>query len=222
MKHADYVPRPDIEFDAWQIVLLAMIVSRATAWGIPADEVTALVASQALWTSAWGKASNTQTRSTADVREKDNAREIYERLLRAFVLQWLSYNKKVTDGERESMSLTVHTDERTPSPVPTTMPVITIDASIDQQHTVHFFDSAGSRKGKPAGVYGCEIWMKIGGTASESGEGFTFVAVDTNSPHVINFAVEDIGKTVYYRVRWINTRGQQGPWSKIVHAIVAG
>ena len=222
MRYTDYVTRPDLEFNAWQIVLIALVVTKATAWGIPPEDIADLLASQTLWTTAFSKASNTQTRNSADVREKDNARAAFEKILREFILQWLSFNKKVTDGERESMHLTVRSDVRIPSPVPSTMPIIRIDVSIDQQHSIYFRDTTSTGKAKPDGVYGCEIWIKIGSPAPVNGEGLTFLVVDTKSPHVINFESEDVGKTIYYRVRWINSKGQQGPWSKVVSAIVAG
>jgi len=30
------------------------------------------------------------------------------------------------------------------------------------------------------------------------------------------------GKTVYYWLRWVNTRGEAGPWSSVASAMVVG
>ncbi|MDR1602557.1 MAG: hypothetical protein LBS42_09040 [Tannerella sp.] len=43
-----------------------------------------------------------------------------------------------------------------------------------------------------------------------------FSAFDTNSP----FRGENRGKTVWFCLRWENTRGEKVPWSEIVSAIV--
>ena len=36
-----------------------------------------------------------------------------------------------------------------------------------------------------------------------------------------NFRVADGGKTAGYMLRWVNTRGEKGPWSEITTATVA-
>jgi peptide methionine sulfoxide reductase MsrA len=43
---------------------------------------------------------------------------------------------------------------------------------------------------------------------------------DTHTPLVIEFDEEDRGKTFWYAVRWENTRGEKGPWSEIMSAII--
>jgi hypothetical protein len=35
-----------------------------------------------------------------------------------------------------------------------------------------------------------------------------------------DFEQTDIGKTVYFAMRWLNTRGKPGPWSQIYSATV--
>ena len=36
-----------------------------------------------------------------------------------------------------------------------------------------------------------------------------------------NFQSADAGKTAYYALRWVSTRGEQGPWSEVAAATVA-
>lgn len=220
MKNQDYVPSNDLEFDAWQTNLVTKVVAGATAWGIPADDVTALQAEQTAWKTAFTKGGNLENRSTADVRAKDDEREKYERMLRGFVSQWLSFNKKVTNSDRESMGLTVRTGIRTKFGIPESVPVLKINFSVSQKHTIYFADGLSGGKAKPDGVYGCEIWIKIGGEAPKGDSDFTFLAIDTRSSFVVTFPKTDCGKTAWYRVRWINTRGQQGSWSDVVSAII--
>jgi len=222
MSDTDFIPSSDTEFNVWQGNLITLIDPNVTIWGITAADVTALKAKQTAWTAAFDKASNKQNRSTADVRAKDDAREVYQKGLRNFVAQWLAYNSKVTDSDRERMDITVKSITRTPVAVPATSPIGKIDFSIRQQHTLHFADSSSNGKAKPEGVHGCEIWMKTGGEAPKVDSDFMYQGIDTKSPYIISFSVADIGKVVYYRMRWINKRGQSGPWSSTVSAIVGG
>ena len=49
-----------------------------------------------------------------------------------------------------------------------------------------------------------------------------YVDTDTRTPFIIKFNGEDGGKTVYYWLRWVNSRNEVGPWSKPVSAMVVG
>jgi hypothetical protein len=48
-----------------------------------------------------------------------------------------------------------------------------------------------------------------------------FVTMATRSPHTVKYTSEQRGLMVFYATRWVNTRGETGPWSEIVSAIIA-
>jgi hypothetical protein len=43
---------------------------------------------------------------------------------------------------------------------------------------------------------------------------------DTRTPFTLEFDDAERGHTVYFCLRWENTRGEKGPWGEIVSAIV--
>jgi len=220
---ADYIPQNDAEFNLWQANMVEIIASNLENWVIPTDDLNSLTGLQEGWAVAFAKASNKQNRTSADVQAKDDAREPYVKALRSFVAQWLASNSKVTNSDRERMGLTVKSGTRTPVPVPITLPVGTVDFSIRLQHTISYSDEATPRsKAKPAGVHGCEIWMKIDGNAPVDASELSYVATDTSSPYTTTFEGRYAGRIVYYWLRWVNTRGERGPWSSTISAIVAG
>ncbi|HEY5591222.1 MAG TPA: hypothetical protein VIK55_09415, partial [Paludibacter sp.] len=91
------------------------------------------------------------------------------------------------------------------------------------QHTINFSDEASPRsKAKPEGVHGCEIYMKLDGDAPKEVSEMTYVATDTATPYVLTFDGAKTGKTIYYWLRWVNTRGECGPWSSTMSAMVVG
>ena len=121
------------------------------------------------------------------------------------------------------MGLTVKSGTRTAVPTPTTSPVGSVDFSVRLQHTINFSDEASPRsKAKPTGVHGCEIYMKIDGEAPKDASELSYVATDTATPYVVKFDGAKAGKIVYYWLRWVNTRGEAGPWSIAVSAMVVG
>lgn len=220
---ADYIPKNDADFNVWQGNLVTIITPGITAWGIDNDDFTDVKSKQTTWESAFAKASNKQNRTSADVLAKDEAGSAYKKTIRSFVAQWLANNSKVTDSDRARMGLTVKTGTRTLTPVPTTSPVGSVDFSVRLQHSISYYDEASAHSNaKPAGVHGCEIYMKVDGDAPKDATELSYVATDTASPYVVKFDGSKAGKMVYYWLRWVNTRGEAGPWSVVVSAMVVG
>jgi hypothetical protein len=223
MSNSDFIPGSDAEFDIWQECLVDNAEQNKTTWGISVDGLTKVKTLQTCWVSAFSKASNKQNRTAADVTAKDDARYEYEKAIRPFVAQWLSNNDKVTDSDRTRMGLTVRTGTRTPTPAPTTSPVGTIDFSVRQQHTIRYYDEASAHSNaKPAGVHGCEIYMKVDGDPPKYASELSYMGTCTASPYTVKFDGTKSGKTVYYWLRWVNTHGECGPWSITLSAMVVG
>lgn len=220
---ADYIPQNDAEFNLWQASFTEIVEPNLTPWAINADDFKTLKATQTSWITAFAKASNKQNRTSADVQAKADAREVLEKALRQFVGQWLSNNPKVLNSDRERMGLTVKQGGHKPVPAPATCPVGTVDFSVRLQHTIHYADEATPRsKAKPAGVHGCEIWSKTDGNAPTDASELSYLATNTSSPYSTSFEGKYAAKNVYYWLRWVNTRGEPGPWSRGISAMVVG
>jgi hypothetical protein len=220
---ADYIPKGNFQFDVWQTNLVNKTETNYASWGIPKDSFTRLKEGQAPWTLAFAVAKNRHNRTSADVQARNDARKTYKKEIRIFVSQWLSKNTAISNGERVSLGITVPSATHTPSAVPATSPEGTVDFSARQQHTIRYRDAAASlSKAKPKGVYGCEIWINIGGETPGSIEEFTFLSVSTRSPYKATLHSKDAGKTAWYCLRWINTRGIHGPWSNPIGGIIVG
>ena len=219
----DYIPQNDADMNVWQGNLVAIVEPNVTIWGISLDDFTVVKTKQSTWTTAYAKASNKQNRTAADVLAKDDAGDDFKKAIRSFVAQWLASNTKVTDSDRTRMGLTVKTGTRTPTPAPTTSPVGTIDFSVRLQHSIHYYDEASAHSNaKPVGVHGCEIYMKVDGDAPKDASELTYIGTCTASPYTVKFDGAKAGKIVYYWLRWVNTRGEAGPWSTTVNAMVMG
>jgi hypothetical protein len=96
-----------------------------------------------------------------------------------------------------------------------------VDTSILAHLIIHFFKKGGShRKGKPAGQHGAEVGWLLSDTPPLRWDELTHSAIDTNSPFTLSFENDQRGKTVYFAIRLENTRGEKGPWSEIMNAII--
>ena len=49
-----------------------------------------------------------------------------------------------------------------------------------------------------------------------------YIAVCTGNYYVARYDGNQAGLTVYYWLRWVNTRGEYGPWSTTVSSIIVG
>ena len=77
-------------------------------------------------------------------------------------------------------------------------------------------------KAKPEGVAGCEIWVKIGGNPPADPGELRYLATDTSTPYLAEYTGADAGKLAHYWLRWVNTRGEKGPWSDSVSGTIPG
>jgi hypothetical protein len=91
------------------------------------------------------------------------------------------------------------------------------------RHTVSFTDeTTPSSKAKPDGVMGCEIWVKVGKQQPTDPSQLQFLGTDTRTPYVAEYGGGEAGKAAHYMLRWVNTKGEQGPWSQTVSATITG
>jgi hypothetical protein len=72
------------------------------------------------------------------------------------------------------------------------------------------------KRGKATGQHGVEILSgKFPEQRVVAREELTTSAFDTRSPYTFEFPSTDTGTYLYLCLRWENSRGEKGPWSKI-------
>ena len=107
--------------------------------------------------------------------------------------------------------------------------MVKVDTSQRLQHTISFADElTPTRKAKPAGVRGAQIWVRAAWASRPRNSDpapvdpseLTFLATDTRTPYVPAFAGADANKVAHYMLRWESTRGETGPWSETASATI--
>ena len=126
----------------------------------------------------------------------------------------------------------VRDTSKSPVPTPTTRPVVQVEHGQRLLHRLRFSDEAApTRRGKPPGTIGAEVWLALTPTGQPApllnspgagGDGpYKFLSVSSRGNLQADFSSEDAGKTAYYALRWVSTRGEKGPWSEVAAATVA-
>lgn len=217
---ADYIPGPDASFQAWQSNFVTYANANLAALGLTAADMTPITAAQSPWVNGFTAHVAAVNAAKAAKQTKDEARAAYVGAIRPLVRR-LQASAVVSDAEKASLGITV---AQTPGPIgpPTTAPICSIECGNRLQQVLRFVDSATpTRKAKPAGALGVEIWSKVGTTPPTGENELRFVAVDTNAPYVMNFDSADGGKTNYVWMRWVSPTGERGPWGEQAQATIA-
>ena len=218
----DYIPDPDPAFNTWQANFLTVVGGTPGNYGLVAGDLSAANLAQTAWAAAYPAHLDAPTAAQSARQGKDDARALLESSVRLLVRR-IQASASVSAAAKTAAGITVPDTIPTAPGPPTTAPIATVDTSERLQHTIHFRDSTTpNSRAKPAGVRGCEIWMKIGTPAPVDPSELTFVTLDTRTPHLTNFDGSDAGKLVTYWLRWISTRDEKGPWSPAVAATIPG
>jgi hypothetical protein len=220
MDYPDFLPRKEADFYAWVVTFFSYLIVNLQRFGIAESVIAPLVSLRDDFEAKYATALAPATRTKAAVLAKNNAIKVLKEALRAFIREYLTFNHLVTDEDRDNLGLRVHKKSRKPVPDPTTYPIFTIDSSIIRVLLIVFRDAMSEGRAKPFGVHGAEIKWGFSETAIINPDDLPYSAFDTRSPFRFEFRGEDRGKTVWFCLRWENTRGVKGPWSEIVSAIV--
>ena len=215
----DYIPKKDSAFMVWARNLLLYVQANLVAFNIQDTVLQPILVLNTAWEAAYAKALD-PNRGPVDIAEKNRAREALEKALRNFVKAFLLYSPFVSDKDRNEMQLPIHDKKPTPVPPPATFPECEIDTSMLNRLIVHFWDAATKRRGKPKGAHGAEIRWELREDAPAKAEELDNSSFATRTPYVLEFTGDKQGKRVYFCLRWENNKGEKGPWSIILSAII--
>jgi hypothetical protein len=219
---ADFIPDGDEDFNVFINTFVNYVSTHAVNLGVPPATATALSDALLVWTDSLAAHDTAQIAATSARTVKDSARDALTIVTRT-TARSIQANPTVSDEIRTLMGLPIRDDSRSRPPVPTTKPLGQVDTSQRLQHTLHWRDETmPNSKAKPTGVRGAEIWVFIGPMPPSDPAQARFVALDTASPYLLVHDPSDAGKLAHYLLRWMNTRGEPGPWSETISATITG
>jgi hypothetical protein len=220
MSTRDFIPRTDSQFSVWLKTLVAYLTTKITPWKIPQADVTELNNLSTAFANALAVTENPATRTKVTTQVKNTARKNAEDKARMVVRSYVTYNPAVTDADREAIGLPIHKTTHTPVHIPTTFPEAEVRLPAPGVVEIHFRDTESEHKAKPVGVHGAEITYAILDTPPVDWDELTHSTFDTHTPQRLTFKGAERGKTLYFALRWENTRGEKGPWSEIQSVII--
>ena len=220
----DYIPGSDTAFQAWVDNFVTYASAHGSDLGLSPGETDSLTAARTDFETKMAANVTAQQAAQSARQAKDDSRDTLESLVRQLVRQ-LQVSSDVDDTERAALGITVSDKVRTATSGDiTSRPVGVVDTSQRLRHEIRFSDEATpTKRAKPAGVMGCEIWVKVsaaGEAAPAGADELSFVSLDTASPYIAEYNGSDGGKTAHYMLRWVKSSGDKGPWSETISATI--
>ncbi len=216
----DYIPQANAKFFSWQNDFYNRVNEKLNSFKIDAAKLKDVTAAKSKYETAYLRASNAEAANTSDRLERNRRTTAYKKAIRAFVNENIRYNSNVDEYDRNYLGLNIPDPTPTPAPVPLTFPRLSVNFATPEQHTLRITDSEKAGRGKPQGVKECEIWHKITDTIPADNSELLYAGCSSKTSFILNFGAENVGKRVFYRARWINTRGVHGPWGVYTSAII--
>ncbi|MDR1864574.1 MAG: hypothetical protein LBR08_03285 [Bacteroidales bacterium] len=214
------IPIKDEEFHTVQGVITGTANDNRTAWRLDGAWLDKrLLPAQAQWEDAWEEYRNPSTRTPLIIFAKMKARKEYEPLLRLLVKN-LRCNTRVTENDLHLMGIVPYPSTRKRVPPPESYPAFSTDSSIIRRLSVHFRDVGSASKAKPIGIHGAEIRWEIRQASPVTPADLINSSFCTRSPLTLEFDEDRRGETVWFCLRWENTRGEKGPWSELGSAVI--
>lgn len=220
---ADYIPTNDGQFAAWANNFMDYTNGHLADLGLTAADLTQLSNMQADFNAKMTAHIAARAAAQSARQAKDGSRNEFKAALRQLVRR-LQASGDVDDSERTALGITVADTIPTAAGDIDTRPIGIVDTGQRLRHEIRFADeSTPTRKAKPHGVMGCEIWVKVAAAGQEPPTGaddLGFVDTATASPYIAEFDGSDSGKTAHYMLRWVRRGGMKGPWSETVSATI--
>lgn len=220
---AGYLPINDAEFSDWVDRFVAYAEPHAEQLGFGVTDLEALYAAHPLWDTALTAHMTAQAAAKAARNTKDENRAKMDSIIRGLVARIQAF-PGTTDADRQALGITVKGPATSgislgPSEE---KPLAIIDVSARLMHVlrVQNVTSTGTKKAKPSGALGCEVWRKVGENPSGTSD-LEYVGLVTRNPYVVNYEDADAGKTAHYMLRWVNSRGEKSRWSETESATIA-
>jgi hypothetical protein len=220
MSEKKYIPSNALAFLNFVQNLMLYAMANYPRWGLSQAVLNELQLLVDAYKAAVEVSENPDTRTSASITRRNERRADLEKKLRPFVQGQLEYNELVTDDDLTAMALPVHDHTPTKHPAPHNRPGLETTSTNNREHTVRAINQHTGKNTKPADAYGVRYVSDIRDTPPLNADDLRHSVFSRKTTRVYEYSEENRGKTVYYAACYENSKGEPGPWSDIVSAII--
>jgi hypothetical protein len=137
-------------------------------------------------------------------------------------------NDGVSDALKIDLGLIIRNTAGSPVPVPESKPVLSLRLMGQGVQHLRATDLLSpTRRGKPVGAAALVVFRTVADGAAlrpeddGSGNGAAYLGIFTRPSFTSTFDRADRSKVATYFARWVNTKGEPGPWSQAMSVAIA-
>jgi hypothetical protein len=204
------------------------VAERAEVYGVSQGDAAEAVRLVGIFEATHQAATDPSTRTTITVAARKAAAEAAEKFCRRLGA-FIRLKPGISEVDLAAISLPPKGEMRR-IPPPTTMPILSIRRIIPGGHEIELFDSTSpDKRGKAEGASGLELFVAYSPN-NGTGAGLTLEGMLGNAkPHGVLTRTlckvvhpnERVGSVANYIGRWVNGRGEAGPFSQPVRMVLA-
>jgi hypothetical protein len=220
MSNRKIIPDKDADFNLMQKRLRTAANTNMSKWALDTTWMSNVFNPAAtLWDTKYAAYLDPLTRTSVITAEKTASRKVYQPYV-SLLMKSLRVNTRLSENDRIELGLEDYDTTPTASEVPTSWPVVVFKPEGVGVLRGDYHDSKTGQRRKQKGIHGAEVRVGIQEHPPTSVEEIQHSEFSTRTPYVKAFDMSMRGKTAYFCFRWENTRGQKGPWSEIISAII--
>ncbi|GAB6391714.1 MAG: hypothetical protein [Treponematales bacterium] len=220
MHRDDWLPRREADLvllqARWKEILSDPVKQQAYGW--PAADCAAVTTKIDAFTDA--REAYNEDNSRDNRIDKDMARDESMDEMRDFANGHIRYNKPMSVSEKDYLGIKPH-NPPTPHPKPVSQPDTDVRNTRNHfEQEVRALNAEGSAV-KPDDAYGVAFAWQVGGERPATGADLPKGEFSRKPVKVVQHTEADKGKTAYYATAYENSKGEKGPWSPVVEAVIA-
>lgn len=209
-----FLPTRESVLDTWLTHFSAQITAAPGAYGLsPADALSIKTAVDA-WHAAYLTAAAPVTRTRGTVATKRGEKKNVVGVVRGYAAKVRS-NDAVSGELKIGLGLKLRNAKGSPVPAPASPPALSVRGFHPGFHVLRATDvDTRPGRGKPPGTAGLLVYRAVEEDVAGGPHSAEFLTLSTRVTFTSTFEHAQRGRTATYFARWINAKGETGPWSQ--------
>lgn len=221
MSTPDYIPPTDEGFRTWAEHFASHLSADPATYMLTPPQAASVQAVVDDYVAKLSVATDEATRTKASIILKDDAKEVATQLCRQYAML-IKENSGISDDDKVNIGVRPINPNREPIDPPTTFPLLSILGNTPGCQTLRYSDSyTPDSAAKPFGATGMQLYVAVTDAEAAPLSEALFQGMHTRNPVAVEFSEPDDGKVATYYARWINAKGEHGPWSLPVSMRIA-
>ncbi|TVQ58053.1 MAG: hypothetical protein EA377_00390 [Phycisphaerales bacterium] len=209
----DYMPRTDDGFWHWLQNFSSLLHENPQRFALTAADAQIVMDHFDAYTPLWRQCKQPSLRTTTLIARKDAVKasamascRVYAKIIKGI--------PGVDEESKTALGLRINDTTPTPISVPSTVPMLSIVCAYSGEHVMRYADeTTPTSRRKPHGAKFIEIWCNIAKGPNPDVSAAKPVGSFGRQPIRVALDQAHTGDTATYFGRWINTKGEPGPWS---------